>query len=279
MRTVRTVADLRAAVSAWKRAGERVAVVPTMGALHDGHLALVREAKRHASRVIATLFVNPKQFNNPADLAKYPRTEERDAAMLAAEGVDLLYAPAPDEMYPQGFATNVSVKGVSEGLDGDARPGHFDGVATVVAKLFLQTQADVALFGEKDYQQLQVVRRMARDLDIPLEIVGVPTVRDPDGLAQSSRNMRLTKEQRERAPALHRALQKAAADIMSGQDAAAALAAAKQAILDAGFASVDYVELRAADSLAPLTSLDRPARLLAAAFVGEVRLIDNIPVG
>ncbi len=279
MQPVRTVAALRAAVSAWKRAGERVAVVPTMGALHDGHLALVREAKRHAPRVIATLFVNPKQFNNPADLAKYPRTEERDAAMLAAEGVDLLYAPAGDEMYPAGFATIVSVKGVSESLDGAARPGHFDGVATIVAKLFLQTQADVALFGEKDFQQLHVVRRMARDLDIPVEIVGVPTVRDGDGLAQSSRNMRLTKAQRAKAPALHRALQQAAADIASGKDVATALEAAKQAMLDAGFASVDYVELRAADTLSPLTSLDRPGRLLAAAFMGEVRLIDNVAVG
>lgn len=279
MQTARTVADLRAAVSGWKRAGERVAVVPTMGALHDGHLTLVREAKRHARRVVATLFVNPKQFNNPADLAKYPRTEERDAALLEAQGVDLLYAPGPDEMYPQGFATTVSVKGVSEGLDGDARPGHFDGVATVVAKLFLQTQADVALFGEKDYQQLQVVRRMARDLDIPVEIIGVPTVRDPDGLAQSSRNMRLTKEQRAKAPALYCALQNAAAAIVSGAPVPEALATARQSILDAGFASVDYVELRAADNLAPLAKLDRPARLLAAAFMGEVRLIDNVAVG
>jgi pantoate--beta-alanine ligase len=270
---------MRAIVSVWKQAGHSVAVVPTMGALHDGHLALVDEARRRAARVVATIFVNPKQFNNPADLARYPRTEERDAAMLAGAGADLLYAPGIAEMYPDGFATTVTVKGIADTLEGAFRPGHFEGVATVVAKLLLQTQADVAIFGEKDYQQLQVVRRMARDLNIPIEIVGLATVRDPDGLAQSSRNTRLTKEQRAIAPGLNRAMNDAAREIVSGTDVNTALAAARAAILNSGFASVDYVELRAADDLTQLARLDRPARLLAAAFLGEVRLIDNIAVG
>ena len=188
---VRTVGELRATVSGWRREGAKVAVVPTMGALHEGHLSLVRAALVRADRVIATLFVNPKQFNNATDLAAYPRTEVQDAAKIGPVGAHLLYAPDATEIYPPGFATTVSVSGVSEGLCGRFRPGHFDGVATVVAKLFLQTGADLAFFGEKDFQQLLVVRRMARDLDIPIEIVSCPTIRESDGLAMSSRNARM----------------------------------------------------------------------------------------
>jgi len=213
---VRTVAELRATAAQWRRQGATIAVVPTMGALHEGHLSLVRTALARADRVIVTLFVNPKQFNSAADLAAYPRTEEEDAAKLAPLGAHLLYAPDAAEIYPDGFATTVSVAGVSEGLCGAFRPGHFDGVATVVAKLFLQTGADVALFGEKDFQQLHVVRRMARDLDIPITIVGCPTVREADGLALSSRNVRLSPAERRAAPKLASILFEAARRLSNG---------------------------------------------------------------
>ncbi len=275
---VRTIADLRATVGRWRRAGESVAVVPTMGALHEGHLSLVRAARGRAGRVIVTLFVNPKQFNDTGDLAAYPRTEADDAAKLAPLGVDLLYAPAPGEVYPEGFATTVSVGGVSEGLCGAARPGHFDGVATVVAKLFLQTGADLAFFGEKDFQQLQVVRRLACDLDIPVAIVACPTVREPDGLAMSSRNVQLSARERAVAPALARALFDAARRIEAGEPVAGVLQASSADVAAAGFGQVDYFELRAEEGLRVLDRLDEPARLLAAARLGETRLIDNVPV-
>jgi len=275
---VRTLAELRATVAEWRREGARVAVVPTMGALHEGHLSLVRAALVQADRVIVTLFVNPKQFNSAADLAAYPRTEHEDAAKLAPLGAHMLYAPDADQVYPEGFATNVSVSGVSEGLCGAFRPGHFDGVATVVAKLFLQTGADLAFFGEKDFQQLHVVRRMARDLDIPIGIVGCPTVREADGLALSSRNVRLSQAQRAVAPRLADILFDAAARLAAGAAVAATLDAAQAAILAAGYAEVEYLTLRAEDDLSPLDRADRPARLLAAAWLGEVRLIDNVPV-
>ncbi len=266
---VRTVAGLRARVAAWRAEGARVAVVPTMGALHEGHLSLVREGLARADRAIVTLFVNPRQFNSAADLAAYPRTEEEDARKLAAFGDGLvLFAPDGDEMYPPGFATGVTVSGVSEGLCGAGRPGHFDGVATVVSKLLLIAGADVALFGEKDFQQLQVVRRMATDLNLPTEIVGCPTVREEDGLALSSRNVRLSAEDRLRSAALPRALLAAARRLEAGAPPAETLAEAQDAIL----------ELRAEAGLAPLAVPDRPARLLAAAWMGEVRLIDNVPV-
>ena len=213
---VRTVAELRATVGEWRRAGARVAVVPTMGALHEGHLSLVRAALAEADRVIVTLFVNPRQFNSAADLAAYPRTEISDAAKLAPLGAHVLYVPDGDQMYPDGFATTVSVSGVGEGLCGAFRPGHFDGVATVVAKLFLQTGADLAFFGEKDFQQLHVVRRMAQDLDIPVEIRPCATVREPNGLAMSSRNARLTDAERMTAPKLAAALFEAADRIAGG---------------------------------------------------------------
>lgn len=278
-RLVRSLPELRATVAAWRREGARVAVVPTMGALHDGHLSLVHRARQRADRVIVTLFVNPRQFNSASDLATYPRTERADAARLADTGADVLYAPAAETVYPAGFATTVTVAGPAGGLDGDARPGHFDGVATVVTKLLLQTDADAAFFGEKDYQQLLVVRRLVRDLDIDVEVVGCPTVRDPDGLALASRNLRLSPAQRRVAPRLYRVLRGAADGIAAGQPVDAALAACHAALAAAGFGPVDYVELRSADDLAPVVRTPAsPARLLAAAWLGEVRLIDNVEV-
>ena len=276
--TIRTVADLRSVVNGWRRNGETVAVVPTMGAFHDGHLSLVRIARSQADRVIVTLFVNPKQFNNADDLTNYPRTEEEDAEKLRPLGVDILYAPHVGEIYPDGFATNISVGGVSEGLCGTQRPGHFDGVATVVTKLLLQTGADHAYFGEKDYQQLQVVRRLVRDLDIPVEIIACPTVREGDGLAMSSRNLRLTASQRFTAPAKSDVLHTVAARLSAGGPVVETLESGRKALLDAGFREVEYLELRSDDGLCPLDRLDRPARLLAAAWLGDVRLIDNVPV-
>lgn len=273
---IRRRAELRAIVAGWKAAGETVGVVPTMGALHAGHLSLVQAAKAGSDRVVVTLFVNPRQFNNAADLAAYPRTEASDAEKLGPLAVDLLYVPDGEEMYPAGFSTTVSVGGVSEGLCGANRPGHFDGVATVVTKLLLQTAADRAYFGEKDWQQLQVVRRLVADLDIPCEIVGCPTVREPDALALSSRNLRLTEVERAAAPALARALAAAARAIAAGTPVAAALDAARAAILAAGFRSVEYLELRRAADLAPTEALDAPARLLVAAWLGDIRLIDNL---
>ncbi|MEX5727401.1 pantoate--beta-alanine ligase [Rhodovulum iodosum] len=275
---LRHLTDLRACRAGWRDEVATVAVVPTMGALHQGHLSLVRAAKAQADRVIVTIFVNPRQFENTDDLAKYPRTEETDAEKLAPFAVDAIYAPAPDQIYPEGFATSVSVSGVSEGLCGAHRPGHFDGVATVVTKLLLQTQAERAFFGEKDYQQLMVVRRLVRDLDVPVEIVGCPTVREDDGLALSSRNVRLSPAARAVAPALYRALKQAAGAIAGGAPVSPALQAGREAILAAGYSEVEYLELRAAGTLAPLAALDRPARVLAAARLDGVRLIDNVPV-
>lgn len=275
---VRRLADLRALTSEWKAAGERIAVTPTMGALHEGHLSLVRAARARAERTIVTLFVNPRQFNNPGDLAAYPRTEFEDAEKLAPLAPDVLYVPDADQIYPEGFSTNVSVAGVSEGLCGAFRPGHFDGVATVVSKLLLQTGADFGFFGEKDYQQLLVVRRLVRDLDIPVEIIGCPTVREIDGLALSSRNQRLSADDRRIAAELAAAMREAAAKIAAGAPVGDAIAAARSAILAAGFREVEYLELRRSSDLAPMQALDAPARLLGAAFLGEVRLIDNLAV-
>lgn len=275
---VRTLAGLRATVALWRREGATIAVVPTMGALHEGHLSLVRAALDRAERVIVTLFVNPRQFNSAADLAAYPRTENEDAVKLAPLGAHMLYAPEAEEIYPDGFATTVSVSGVSDGLCGAFRPGHFDGVATVVAKLFLQTGADLAFFGEKDFQQLHVVRRMARDLDIPVEVVACPTVRETDGLALSSRNVRLSPAERAMAPKLAAVLVAAGRRLAAGAEVEAALDEAKAAIVAAGFDGVEYLELRAEDDLAPLAGLWRPARLLVAAWLGQTRLIDNVEV-
>ncbi|RWD42125.1 pantoate--beta-alanine ligase [Mesorhizobium sp.] len=275
---IRTLADLRKTVAAWRHEGLRIAVVPTMGALHEGHLSLVRAALERADRVIVTLFVNPKQFNNAADLAAYPRTEHEDAAKLAPLGAHVLYAPHSFEMYPDGFATTVSVGGVSEGLCGAYRPGHFDGVATVVAKLFLQTGADLAFFGEKDFQQLHVVRRMSRDLDLTIELIACPTVREEDGLAMSSRNARLSPSQRRAAPKLAEIVFETAERLAAGAAADDLFRGARKAILSAGYREVEYLELRADDDLSPLATAEKPARLLVAAWMGDVRLIDNVSV-
>ena len=278
MQIVRTVDTLRDAVHALRADGGTVALVPTMGALHAGHMALIEEAKRRAGHVVASIFVNPTQFGPNEDLAAYPRREAADAAMLEKAGCELLWAPDVAAMYPDGFATTVSVAGISEGLDGAARPGHFEGVATVVAKLFGQVRPDVALFGEKDYQQLAVIRRMAADLDLGIDIIGVPTQRDDDGLALSSRNAYLSDEERAAARALPRALGEGAAAIARGDPVADALATARRRLAEAGFDPIDYVALCDAISLAPLDSLAGEARLLAAARIGRTRLIDNLPV-
>lgn len=274
---VRTIADLRARLARWR--GDRIALVPTMGALHAGHLALLDAARADADRVVATIFVNPKQFGPAEDLDRYPRTEAADAAALEAAGCDLLFAPDAAAMYPPGFATLVRVEGLSVILDGAARPGHFDGVATVVARLLLASGADIAWFGEKDWQQLTIIRRMVADLAIPVEICGHPIVRDADGLALSSRNVFLSADERRRALALPRALVRAQAAILDGAEIEATLAIATASLLAAGFDVPDYVALVGAGDLQPVATLDRPARLLAAARLGTTRLIDNVGVG
>ncbi|MFM7377158.1 MAG: pantoate--beta-alanine ligase [Erythrobacter sp.] len=283
MQTVNTLRMLRTALAQLRVANATVALVPTMGALHEGHLTLVRRARAEADHVVASIFVNPKQFGPNEDLDAYPRQLAADAAMLEAEGVALLWAPDAAAMYPPGFATNVSVAGVSEGLCGAARPGHFDGVATVVCKLFNQVAPDMAFFGEKDFQQLAVIRAMALDLDLTRphvdSIIGVPTVREADGLAMSSRNRYLTPEQRAAAAVLPRAMQSAAAAIAGGTAVADALRALEAELLAAGFASIDYATLADAASLVPLEALGpAPARLLVAARIGGTRLIDNLAV-
>ncbi len=275
---VRTVAELRAVVRGWKAAGELVGVVPTMGALHDGHLSLVRAAKAECERVVVTIFVNPLQFNNPEDLKKYPRTLEADAVLLETVGVDVIFAPSPEEVYPDGFATTVTVTGVSQPLEGALRPGHFEGVATVVAKLFGMTMADRGYFGQKDWQQLQVVTRLVRDLNVPIWIVGCETIREADGLAMSSRNARLDDAARAKAPVLYTAMSRAVADIRAGQSDRMAIREAAEAVRGAGFDRVEYIELRDAGTLMPSDDPTRPRRMLAAAWLGGVRLIDNIAV-
>lgn len=275
---VRTVADLRVLVRGWKAAGEVVGVVPTMGALHDGHLSLVRAAKADCERVVVTIFVNPMQFNNPDDLKKYPRTLEADAVLLETVGVDVIFAPLAEEVYPEGFATTVTVTGVSQPLEGALRPGHFEGVATVVAKLFGMTMADRGYFGQKDWQQLQVVTRLVRDLNVPIWIVGCETIREADGLAMSSRNARLDDAARVKAPVLFAAMTRAVADIRAGGSDRMAIREAAEAVRAAGFERVEYIELRDAGTLMPSDDPTRPRRMLAAAWLGGVRLIDNIAV-
>lgn len=275
---LRSRAALAAKVAGWHRAGQTVGVVPTMGALHEGHLALVRAARARTDRVIVTLFVNPRQFNSPEDLAAYPRTEAADAALLAPLGADLLYVPDGAEMYPPGFATTVSVGGIGSGLCDAFRPGHFEGVATVVTKLLTQSRADAAFFGEKDFQQLTLVRRLAADLDLGTEIVGCPTVREADGLALSSRNRRLSAEDRARAVALPAIMRVAASALAADCPADTVLPGARAAILAGGFTEVEYLTLRRESDLEPLATASEPARLLAAAWIGGVRLIDNLPV-
>ena len=255
-----------------------LALVPTMGALHAGHMALIAEAKARADRVAATIFVNPMQFGANEDLSRYPRREADDAKMLEQAGCDLLWMPSVGAIYPHGFATTVRVSGVSERWEGEARPGHFDGVATVVAKLLLSVRPDVALFGEKDFQQLAVIRRMVRDLAIPAEIVAVPTVREGDGLALSSRNAYLLPEERQQALALPRALEAARAAILSGTKVPDVLAEAQNSLLNGGFSRVDYFALVEAETLEPLDHPHGEMRLIAAAVIGTTRLIDNIPI-
>ncbi len=282
MQTIERLDPLRSAVAALRRDGP-LALVPTMGALHDGHLTLVREAKARAAHVAVSIFVNPRQFGAGEDLSSYPRPRTRDLALLEAEGVALVWAPEVPTMYPAGYATNVAVSGVSERLCGEARPGHFDGVATVVCKLFNQVQPDMALFGEKDWQQLAVIRRMARDLDLTrpfaADIIGVPTVREADGVAMSSRNAYLTAQERAQAATLPRAMHDAIARIGAGAEVAECLDGLKQTLLAGGFAAVDYAELCDAATLEPLAVPGKsPARLLVAARIGKARLIDNMAV-
>ena len=278
----RTVADLRRTVAGWRREALTVGFVPTMGALHEGHISLVRQALSRADRVVASIFVNPTQFGPNEDLTAYPRDEAGDAARLAVAGCHLLFAPSVAEMYPPGAATVVTVSGVSEPLDGQARPGHFAGVATVVAKLLNQVRPDVAVFGEKDYQQLQVIRRMVADLDLGIEILGAPTARADDGLALSSRNAYLTEDERRRAPELAAALSEAVGSLSAGAAVAEVEARAIGRLQAAGFGPVDYVEVRDAGDLSRLGPGPLPAghaaRILAAARLGRARLIDNMAV-
>ncbi|MCX5519911.1 pantoate--beta-alanine ligase [Kaistia defluvii] len=274
----RTVDDLRTAVAAWRREGHRVAMVPTMGALHSGHLELVRAARERADRIIVTIFVNPTQFAPTEDFGSYPRTEASDVAKLAELGVEAVFAPNANEMYPAGYATTVSLAGPAIGLETDFRPHFFSGVATVVSKLLIAGFPDVAMFGEKDYQQLMVVRQMARDLRLPTDIVGLPTIREPDGLALSSRNAYLSAQERQTATTISRAMRKAADAIRAGGDVEAALAEGRETLTAAGF-RVDYLVLRNAETLAEIGDLaQEPRRMLAAAWLGKTRLIDNIAV-
>jgi pantoate--beta-alanine ligase len=278
LQTIREARQLTAALIALRAGGKSLALVPTMGALHAGHVALIEAARRMADRVAATIFVNPLQFGANEDLDRYPRQEERDAAMLAEASCDLLWLPAAEEMYPPGFATTVSVKGLSDRWEGEVRPGHFDGVATVVAKLLCAVRPDLAFFGEKDFQQLAVIRRMVQDLQLGVEILGVGTVRDEDGLALSSRNAYLSPDERSKAVELPRTLDVTAMRVLSGTPVPEALADAEARLRAAGFSRVDYVALVNALTLEPLDRPVGPMRLIAAAVIGRTRLIDNISV-
>ena len=272
---VRDLAQLRAHVQAWKTQDRRIALVPTMGALHDGHMSLVRLALSQADRVVVSIFVNPTQFGPQEDFDDYPRQEADDITMLTQEGTHLAFIPSAEDMYPQGFATNIRVGGLTEDLCGAARPGHFDGVATVVAKLLLQCAPHIAVFGQKDYQQFLMIKQLVRDLDIPVEIIGAPTAREEDGLAISSRNQYLTAEQRRVASSLNRILLDLGAELQNGLSPSEVADRGRAALLKAGFDQVDYVEARDSETLRPISTLKKPARLLAAARLGKTRLIDN----
>ena len=274
---VRTIQDLRKRLAAWRKAAESVALVPTMGALHEGHLSLVTLAKSKADRVVVSIFVNPIQFGPREDFGTYPRDEAGDLKKLGDAGVDLVFAPEAAEMYPEDFKTLIKIGDLTEGLCGAARPNHFDGVATVVAKLLMQCGPDIAIFGEKDYQQLLVVKQLVRDLNIPVEIVGAPIVREADGLALSSRNVYLSPEQRKIAPLLHQTISGVAADLAQGRGCDDAVVAARFKLDAAGF-RVDYVAVRDPDTLKPLSGPVKRARVLAATYLGKTRLIDNVPV-
>lgn len=276
-----TIPELRRRVGAWRRAGERIAMVPTMGALHDGHLSLVRIGFERADRVVVSIFVNPAQFAPHEDFQSYPRTEARDLELLELLAVDLVFAPAVAEIYPPGFATRIVPEGAALGLESDSRPHFFGGVATVVSRLLNACGPDIAVFGEKDFQQLAVVRQMVADLCMPVEIVGAPTVREPDGLAMSSRNAYLTPAERAVAPVLHQVLKSFAEGLRAGVEPSGLIAAGSRRLLESGFRSIDYLSVRDAATLAPWSSADgfaRPVRVLAAAWLGRTRLIDNCAV-
>lgn len=275
--TSRTVADLRAHVAPWRKAGKSIALVPTMGALHAGHLSLVTLAKSKADRVIVSIFVNPIQFGPREDFSTYPRDEAGDIEKLRAAGADLVFAPNTAEMYPAGFSTKVSITDLTEDLCGANRPNHFDGVATVVTKLLLQCAPDMAIFGEKDYQQLLVIKHLVRDLNVPVEILGGDIVREKDGLALSSRNAYLSPAERKTAPLLHQTISEVAAALVRGEGADAACVAGRFKLEAAGF-RVDYIAVRDPDTLNPLSGPVKHARVLAAAYLGKTRLIDNVPV-
>lgn len=263
----------------WQVTRQTVALVPTMGAIHAGHLQLVAEAKKNASKIVVSIFVNPTQFGPNEDFANYPRTLERDIQLLAQAGVDLVWSPSAIEMYPEGFATSIHVAGLREALCGAFRPGHFDGVATVVAKLFMQIRPDIALFGEKDYQQLMLIKRLVKDLNMNIEVLGVPTLRERDGLALSSRNQYLDADERKIAPKLYAILQQTSNHIRSGADVKDMLGLAEKEIIAAGFTKIDYIELREEESLMPVVNFsEETARLLTAVWLGKTRLIDNVRV-
>jgi pantoate--beta-alanine ligase len=279
MRTIRTVTELREALAGPRHAGESIGLVPTMGALHNGHAALLRRARAENDHVVMSLFVNPAQFDEAADLAAYPRTEAADAAIADAAGVDIVFAPAPEEVYPAGFATTVTVAGPARGFEGDHRGSvHFEGVATVVLKLLNMAATDVAYFGQKDGQQLAVIRRMVRDLDVPVRIEAVDTVREADGLALSSRNVRLRADDRERAVALHVALRAASETVAGGTRDARAVVAAARAAMSPYAVDPEYLAVVDADTFTELAEIDRRALITVAARVGDVRLIDNHPL-
>jgi pantoate--beta-alanine ligase len=274
--TLRSVAALRAALAPLRKKGERIGLVPTMGALHDGHLSLVAEAARHAPHVVVSIFVNPTQFAPQEDFAAYPRNEAADLKQLETTAARFVFAPSVEEMYPPGDSTTITLKGPAQGLEGDARPGHFAGVATVVAKLLIQCAPDISVFGEKDYQQLLVIKRLVMDLGLPVDILGAPILRDKDGLALSSRNVYLSAEERKKAPALHAALREAGRIYLAGASRGEAEKQATAQLLGAGFASVDYLTIRDAGTLALIEKRGDRGRVLGAARLGKTRLIDNI---
>ncbi|GHF24699.1 pantothenate synthetase [Kordiimonas sediminis] len=275
---VRTIDDLRRIVSDWRQNGFRVGLVPTMGALHDGHLSLVHEISKKVDKVIVSIFVNPKQFGEGEDFDTYPRTEGSDRQKLAMTSADLVFAPPASEMYGHGFSTNVTVSGLSTVLEGANRPGHFDGVALIVTKLLLAALPDVAIFGEKDYQQLCVIKRFVADLNIPTEVIGAPLFREEDGLAASSRNAYLEPEERRIANSLYKALKQLCANARKGGDLRAEENRATEAVLKAGFQKVDYISIVDPETLEVLEKLDRPARVIAVARLGKVRLLDNMAI-
>jgi pantoate--beta-alanine ligase len=275
---VRKIAELRAEIAAWRHGGQSIGFVPTMGALHAGHLSLIERALVETRRCVVSIFVNPKQFGPNEDFTTYPRQEAADLAKLEAAGARLLFAPTIEDIYPPGFATSVSVAGLTDHLCGPHRPGHFAGVATVVSKLLLAVMPDVAVFGEKDFQQLQVIRRMTRDLAVPVRVVGSPTVRESDGLAMSSRNLHLGRGERAAAPLLYRTLAALAETLADGRQAGELLATARKALLAGGFTKIDYLELCDPETLTPIEAAYGPARLFAAAWLDRTRLIDNVEV-